>query len=154
MRFTALFVLLICIVSPNGRANDTPLGLPPVNVSTKNPQTPQKIALGKLLFFDKKLSEGGTVSCASCHFPHKAFSDGIPLAKAPGRAAGTRNTPTLVNVAFNPTLFWDGRSASLEQQAASPLFHSHEHGLTDEGQLIVSLAEIGATQRPSGLFLA
>ena len=135
MRLAVLFFLLVYVVNPYERAYANQLGLPPVNVPAQNPQTPQKIALGKSLFFDKRLSRDGTVSCASCHFPHKAFTDGIPLAKAPGREEGTRNTPSLVNVTFNPTLFWDGRSTSLEQQAASPLFHLHEHGLTNESQL-------------------
>lgn len=130
----AIFAVCLSIANSSGFANDK-LGLPPLQIPAANLQTAQKIALGKSLFFDKRLSADGSISCASCHQPDKAFSDGAPLAAGMRGVVGTRNTPSLLNVAFNPTLFWDGRSISLEQQAISPLFHPHEHGLRNRDQL-------------------
>ena len=133
----AVFLLSsMSVASSRGFANDK-LGLPPLQIPAANLQTAQKIALGKSLFFDKRLSANGSVSCASCHQPDKAFSDGAPLAAGVRGVVGARNTPSLINVAFNPTLFWDGRSISLERQAVSPLLHPHEHGLRDGEQLSI-----------------
>jgi cytochrome c peroxidase len=98
-------------------------------------------SLGKRLFFDKKLSADGTISCASCHVPEKAFSDGLPVARGVGGQSGTRNTPSLWNVAFVTSQFWDGRRLSLEQQAADPLLNPREHGLSDERMLLTILQQ-------------
>ncbi|MFV2033746.1 MAG: cytochrome-c peroxidase [Halocynthiibacter sp.] len=70
---------------------------------------PKKAALGKRLFFDKKLSGDSSQSCATCHAPDKAFTDGLPLSKAYPGSEGFRNTPTLINTAFKKSWFWDGR---------------------------------------------
>jgi cytochrome c peroxidase len=86
-----------------------------------NPLTPAKVALGKQLFFDPRLSGDNTMSCATCHIPDKAFADG--LAKSPGDGGKplSRNTQGLANVALFSSYFWDGRAASLEQQALEPI---------------------------------
>lgn len=109
---------------------EAPLGLPPVPVSQKNPQSAAKIALGKKLFEDPRLSSTGLISCSSCHDEKKAFADG-PLETSRGIHGfiGTRNAPSLVNVAWSASLFWDGRSASLEEQARQPLTNPIEMGL-------------------------
>jgi cytochrome c peroxidase len=86
-----------------------------------NPTTPEKSALGRLLFFDPRLSGDNTMSCATCHLPDKAWGDALPKAKGAGGKELARNTPSLMNVGFYQTLFWDGRSASLEQQALVPI---------------------------------
>jgi len=86
-----------------------------------NPTTPEKAALGKQLFFDPRLSGDNSMSCATCHLPEKAFTDGLPQAKGRNSNALTRNTPTLVNVGFQSRLMWDGRADSLEQQALLPI---------------------------------
>lgn len=86
--------------------------------------------LGARLFVDPRLSGDGTISCASCHVPEKAFSDGRALAIGIHQVVGVRNTPSLINVAWVRSLFWDGRRPSLEQQAADPLLHPSEHGLS------------------------
>lgn len=114
----------------------SPLGLPPLPVPKSNPQTPDKITLGKLLFNDKRLSGDGTISCASCHQPQKAFSDGLSLAKGIGGRAGTRKTPSLLNAAYLSSQFWDGRRASLEEQAKDPFVNPREHGLADLTQVL------------------
>lgn len=111
------------------------LGLPSLE-GKQDFQLPLKVELGKKLFFDKRLSRDGTISCASCHVPDRAFSDGLRLAKGVGGRSGTRNTPSLLNAAYAKSLFWDGRRATLESQATDPLFNSVEHGLTDSRQLI------------------
>lgn len=77
------------------------LGLPPLPIPADNPLTPAKIALGRAVFMDKRLSADGTVSCASCHDPQGAFADGLPVARGGRERSGVRNTPTLVNGAYS-----------------------------------------------------
>ncbi len=74
-----------------------------------NPQTPAKVALGKELFFDKRLSEDNTQMCASCHKPEKGFTDQQPTSDGIHHQFGQRNAPTVLNAAFNVLQFWDGR---------------------------------------------
>ena len=114
----------------------TELGLPDFSPPADNLPTPAKIALGKQLFHDKRLSSDGSISCASCHVPDKAFSDGLPVAKGIGGKLGTRNTPTLLNVAFEHNLFWDGRRTSLEEQAKDPFINPQEHGFKTHAQIV------------------
>jgi len=111
-----------------------PLGLPALPVLSAVP--PELLTLGSRLFFDRRLSADGSVSCATCHIPEKAFSDNRSLAQGNGDAMGTRNTPSLLNVAYQRSLFWDGRRQSLEQQAGDPLFNPREHGLANVQTLI------------------
>jgi cytochrome c peroxidase len=91
-----------------------------------NPTTPDKVALGKQLFFDPRLSGNNTVSCASCHLPEKAFADGLPKGKGVGRKQLSHNTPSLLNTGFYTSYFWDGRARSLEEQALFPIQSSEE----------------------------
>lgn len=114
----------------------TELGLPDFSQSSDTPPTKAKIVLGKQLFHERRLSRDGSISCASCHIPEKAFSDGLPVAKGIGGKRGTRNTPTLLNVAYEHNLFWDGRRASLEEQAKDPFINPQEHGLKTHAQIV------------------
>jgi cytochrome c peroxidase len=92
-----------------------------------NPTTPEKVELGRLLFFDPILSDDNTLSCAHCHHPHLGFSDGLPRSRGRGgvgagreRTGGielTRGAPSLWNTVYNHRQFWDGRAAHLEEQA-------------------------------------
>lgn len=91
-----------------------------------NPSTPEKIALGKQLFFDPRLSGDNTMSCATCHLPEKALADGLPTAKGHGGKSLTRNTPTLLNIGFYERFFWDGRVKTLEEQALGPITAAEE----------------------------
>ncbi len=91
-----------------------------------NPTTPAKVALGKQLFFDPRLSGDNKMSCATCHAPEKAFGDGLPTAKGAGGKTLARNSQTVLNVGFFDKLFWDGRAASLEQQALIPIASPNE----------------------------
>jgi cytochrome c peroxidase len=95
-----------------------------------NPPTPEKEALGRRLFFDARLSIDGTVSCASCHdLKRHGGADGRPVALGVTRVPGPRNVPTVWNAAFQAFLFWDGRAASLEEQARGPLLNPDEMGM-------------------------
>lgn len=109
-----------------------PLGLPldiwDYYIPRSNPQTPEKIELGRKLFFDKRLSSDGSVACATCHDPNMGFADGKPVAEGVAQKRGTRNSPTLLNVLFNSGQFWDGRADSLEDQAVLPLTNPLEMG--------------------------
>jgi cytochrome c peroxidase len=102
------------------------------------------IALGKRLFFDARLSADGKVSCATCHQPQKAFTDGRPVAIGAGGKAGTRNTPTLIGAAGARSLFWDGRRESVAELVADPLTNANEHGMASREavvELVRSLPE-------------
>ena len=91
-----------------------------------NPLTVEKAALGRRLFFDRRLSRDGSLSCASCHDPRRAFANRRPVARGVGGARGDRNVPTLVNRAWGRSFFWDGRAATLEEQALEPVFNPRE----------------------------
>ncbi len=98
-----------------------------------NPLTPAKIALGRRLFEDRRLSRDGKVSCATCHDPSRAFAgSGLVASRADG-SGGHRNVPTLVNRVYGTTFFWDGRAASIEQQVVQPLLNPREMAMTAEG---------------------
>ena len=92
--------------------------------------SPQQIDLGRLLFFDPVLSKDSTISCASCHNPYKGLADGMAVTIGVGGALQTRSAPTLWNVAYLNSFFWDGRSHSLEDQMQGPLFSPIEMATT------------------------
>ncbi len=119
-----LFLILPFVFHP-------PLGLDLYRpVPEDNPLTREKVALGRKLFFDKRLSRDGSVSCATCHDPKRAFTDGRPVAVGIAKRAGTRNVPTLVNRVYGRVFFLDGRAASLEKQAIEPILNPREMNLT------------------------
>lgn len=97
-------------------------GLPP----QRDGFSPQQIDLGRYLFFDPLLSAEHTLSCASCHQPDRGFADGMGRSVGSGGQLGARSAPSLWNVAFLQSLFWDGRAGSLEQQMLEPLFSAAE----------------------------
>ena len=82
-----------------------------------NPMTPEKVALGRQLFFDKRLSADGSRSCYSCHVCEKGLTDGLPTAIGAREKKLTRSSPTLWNIGYHSEFYWDGRSGSLEKQA-------------------------------------
>jgi cytochrome c peroxidase len=100
-----------------------------------NPTTPEKAALGKRLYYDVRLSGDGTLSCASCHDLYlKAGGDGRRTATGIRGQIGGRNVPTVWNAAFQSVLFWDGRAASLEDQAKGPIMNPIEMGMPTEAE--------------------
>ena len=105
--------------------------------------TPQETDLGRYLFFDPVLSADGSLSCASCHDPNRGFADGMGRSIGITGAPVKRSAPTLWNVAFLNSFFWDGRAASLEEQMLGPLYDPMEMG-NSPGQLLASLNDIPA----------
>ncbi len=132
----ALFVTAaLCAAAERpGRATklpEIPLGLDAyLPTPEENPLTPEKIALGRKLFFDRRLSRDRTIACATCHDPRRAFSDGrvVPLGVF-GRK-GSRNVPTLLNRAYGSAYFWDGRARTLEAQVLQPIELRNEMDMT------------------------
>jgi cytochrome c peroxidase len=110
-----------------------PLGLPPVPVPPDNPLTPEKIALGRRLYYDPLLSVDKSVACATCHHPNYGFSDGKPVSNGFQQKTGKRNSPTVFNSAYFETQFWDGRAPSLEKQAEGPVQNPVEMAHTLNG---------------------
>jgi cytochrome c peroxidase len=116
----ALSCLVICWITGPVFAAE-PKGLPPVKHPADNPPTPEKIELGKQLYFDPRLSIDKTISCASCHDPEKGWSNGEAVATGVGNLKGGRSAPSVINAAYYSTQFWDGRAKSLEEQALGPI---------------------------------
>ncbi|QPJ66175.1 MAG: hypothetical protein G3M78_12540 [Candidatus Nitrohelix vancouverensis] len=95
--------------------------LPPIPYPADNPPSPEKEALGSALFFDTRLSGNNKVSCSTCHLKEENWTDGKPRAIGiDGQELG-RNSPTIWNSGFSRSQFWDGRAASLEEQALMPI---------------------------------
>jgi cytochrome c peroxidase len=118
-----------------------PLELGRAAIPADNPQTSAKIDLGERLFFDGRLSADGTVACATCHDPRRAFSDGLPTSIGIGGLLGRRNAPTIMNALYEKTLFWDGRAASLEQQAVMPIINPLEMGEPSTDAAVAEIAK-------------
>lgn len=100
--------------------------------------TPRQTDLGRYLFFDPVLSRDGSMSCASCHHPDRGFSDGRARSMGVDGRELQRSAPTLWNVAFLNSFFWDGRADSLEEQMQGPLYDSREMG-NDPANLLATL---------------
>jgi cytochrome c peroxidase len=113
-----------------------PLGLDAgqssIQSSPKNPLTRAKIELGRQLYFDKRLSADGTVSCASCHDPAQGFTAHTQFGIGVGGQTGNRNSPVCYNRILSTTQFWDGRAASLEEQAKGPIANPIEMANTHD----------------------
>lgn len=115
---------------PSSAEFKVPSGLPAVIYPADNPMTPEKIALGAQLYFDPRLSRDSTVSCATCHDPAKGWSNGEAVATGVGGKKGGRNSPTVINTAYQSFQFWDGRMDTLEQQALGPIQNPIEMNMT------------------------
>jgi len=139
--FRFAMVLLFCLLpgllafrkeplAPSGPP--LPLGLPPVTWPEDNPYSPARSELGRMLFFDGRLSSNGIVSCAFCHEPQHAFSASTAFSKGVDGKQGARHAQTLVNRAWGKSEFWDGRSLTLEAQVIVPVTNPDEMGMTAE----------------------
>lgn len=111
-------------------------------IPADNPMTPAKIELGKMLFFDPRLSMDGTISCNSCHNVMSHGGDGRPLGAGIHGQRGGRGSPTVWNSAFMTVQFWDGRAPSLEEQAKGPVTNSVEMGMTSHDLVIERVRQI------------
>lgn len=107
-----------------------------------NPMTPQKIELGKMLWFDPRMSIDGTVSCNSCHNVMFHGGDGRPVGVGVHGQRGGRGSPTVWNSAYNTVQFWDGRAATLEDQAKGPLVNGVEMGMSSHDFTIERIKKI------------
>jgi cytochrome c peroxidase len=123
------FLMFALAADPN---LDVPLGLLPVRFPKDNPYSPAKRELGRLLYYDTRLSADGTVSCATCHAPQHAFTDNKAVSDGIRGQKGGRSAPTVFNRAYSLAQFWDGRAKSLEDQAAGPMANAIEMGNTHE----------------------
>ena len=125
---SALYAQAITAESPP----KPPLGLPPVTWPADNPYSAARVALGRYLFFDPRMSFNGKVSCATCHPPEHAFAGGDP---APVGVTGKplrRRAPTLINRAYGRTQFLDGRAPTLEVQISGPINDPNEMGASGQ----------------------
>jgi hypothetical protein len=104
-----------------------PLGIQP---------TAERIELGRKLFFDPRLSQDGTIACATCHDPNRGWSDGRTVAVGIRNQSGTRNSPTIINATYNDLVFWDGRTIGATTQALLPLVNPIEMGVQTEQQIL------------------
>ncbi len=105
---------------------ETPPSLP------SNPASPEKLALGKMLYFDPRLSESHNISCSTCHIIGMGGADGRSTSIGHNWQHGGRNAPTVLNAVFNTAQFWDGRAADLEKQAGGPIINPLEMGVTKQ----------------------
>ncbi|GAB4371824.1 MAG: cytochrome c peroxidase [Bryobacter sp.] len=134
----AFFVMSGLAADP---APEVPLGLLPIRFPKDNPYNAAKRELGRLLYYDTRLSADGTVSCATCHSPAFAFADGKPVSTGIKGQQGGRSAPTVFNRAYSLAQFWDGRAASLEAQAVGPMANPIEMGNTHEA-VVASVKKI------------
>jgi cytochrome c peroxidase len=116
-------ILCYALLAVGGPTDEQPLPKPlgAVPAPASNPSTPAKVKLGRELFFDPRLSRTGKVSCATCHDPEKGYGNGERFGVGVDGKRGTRNVPGLLNVGYAGSLFWDGRAATLEEQALHPI---------------------------------
>ena len=120
---------------------EPPLGVDHTWSELETPPTPETVRLGRWLFYDTRLSADNTVSCATCHRPENAFSEPTPVSTGIRGQKGSRKAPTFINAAWAllPHMFWDGRAASLEEQALGPVENPIEMGNTHE-QMVATIA--------------
>jgi cytochrome c peroxidase len=118
-----------------------PAALTASAIPPASPLTPAAVALGEKLFFDGRLSDDGTVACATCHDPARAFTDGRSVSIGIHGHAGQRNAPTILNALYNKTQFWDGRVDTLEQQAALPITNPFEMGSSSIAAAVSRIAD-------------
>lgn len=122
-----------------------PLGLDTnLNIPADDPLTPEKIELGRLLYFDKRISSDSSISCATCHDPQQGWSDNKPVSTGIHGGSGTRNAPTVVNSTYMLLQFWDGRAKNLEEQALGPIVNPVEMGMASHEAMVNNLSKLSA----------
>ena len=134
-----------------GTRFSTPVGIDPVAWATiymlaGNELTPDRIALGRKLYFDTRLSKDGTLACATCHDVSRGFTDRRSVSEGIGDHLGKRSAPTTMNAALLQSQFWDGRAASLEEQAKLPILNPIEMGHPDAASTMAAVSTDPAYQ--------
>lgn len=119
-------ILVWGVLSGSARGTELPL---PAPLPALQPPPAERVELGRMLFFDRRLSGDGTMSCAVCHNPEQAYGDGRALSGAYPTNKHWRNSQSLLNLDYLTSFFWDGRSTSLESQAQEPIHSSFEMNL-------------------------
>lgn len=120
--------------------------LPEIAEDEANPITPEKVALGKALYYDKRLSKDETISCNSCHNLETFGVDNLPTSPGDAGDEGDRNSPTVLNAALHFVQFWDGRAKDVEEQAGGPILEKVEMGIPSKEFLIERLSTIDEYQ--------
>jgi cytochrome c peroxidase len=113
-----------------------------VVIPADNPLTNEKVELGRMLFFDKRLSQDNTIACASCHLAKFAFTDGKPVSTGIRGQKGGRSAPASINRVFSSAQFWDGRAATLEDQSIGPFTNPIEHGFANYDGMMAKMMKI------------
>ena len=113
-----------------------------VVIPEDNPLTKEKVELGRLLFFDKRLSQDNTIACANCHLAKFAFTDGKPVSTGIRGQKGGRSAPASINRVFSSAQFWDGRAATLEAQSVGPFTNPIEHGFANYDVMMAKMMKI------------
>lgn len=132
-----------------------PPGFPEPVVPPDNPMSSAKVALGRHLFYDTRLSGNGTFSCASCHLQSRAFADALPRAVGSTGEVHPRGSMSLANVAYSPALTWaNPLMSTLEKQALVPMFGEDPVELGLSGEETAMLARVRAEPRYRALFVA
>jgi cytochrome c peroxidase len=112
------------------------------SIPSDNAMSAARVALGRRLYFDRRLSSDGTVACATCHDTTRSFTDRRPVSEGVGAALGQRNAPTTMNAALLPTQFWDSRAPTLEEQAKLPILNPVEMAMpSPEAAVAVIVAD-------------
>jgi cytochrome c peroxidase len=146
----AAMVLVVAVsASPEASADPTAerasqiFGVLPVEATDpSNPLTPAKIQLGRMLYYDKRLSKNHDVACNSCHLLDRWGVDGEPTSPGHRAQRGDRNSPTVYNAAFHIAQFWDGRAADVEEQAKGPVLNPVEMAMPEEAAVVAVLKSI------------
>src|SRR5687768_2753833 len=143
----AIFAPVACVIAFSTELR-VPAGLDAyVPVPESNPITKESVQLGRSLFFDKRLSRDGSISCATCHDPKLAFTDARKVSVGVDGRMGDRRVPRIVNRAYGKSFFWDGRTATLEEQVVMPIVNPKEMDLKlDEAARRVGI-DIATLQR-------
>jgi len=125
------------------------LGLEDPNsyIPKDNPLTADKVELGRLLFFDNRLSKNNTIACVSCHLPGKGFTDGKPVSTGVFNLKGGRSAPPAFNRVFTEAQFWDGRAATLEEQSIGPFTNPVEHGFANYDEMVVKMKKLAGYRK-------
>ena len=150
----ALAVCSVAMLSPwIATAADYKLKIPfgleetAVVIPADNPLTTEKVELGRMLFFDKRLSQDNTIACANCHLAKFAFTDGMPVSIGIRGQKGGRSAPVSFNRVFSSTQFWDGRADTLEAQSIGPFTNPIEHGFTNYDVMRAKMMKIAGYRK-------